>query len=188
MAKSIQAEIAELENELGITATDDREKLAGEIDEMEKRLAADDCDDDDDKEGEEEMTLASDDDEANDDDDDDDLVASDDDDDDDDDAEACVASETAPGVEDRISQEYLKAMEELRGKAQTADAPKMIPVAPTRSEYKQRLVSASQRLDKVASYLEADGKTELAMRVDRVSDAIDAKLAALDEEEEEDEE
>jgi hypothetical protein len=38
------------------------------------------------------------------------------------------------------------------------------------------LKSASARLDKVAEYLEKNGRRELAFRIDKIADAIDAKV------------
>jgi hypothetical protein len=88
-------------------------------------------------------------------------------------------SETKPGVEDEITQDYLSEAEgEAHGDEMTTDD-SMIDAAPTghvaSREYASRLKRASARLDRVAEYLEANGRKPLARRIDRISDAIDAR-------------
>ena len=89
-------------------------------------------------------------------------------------------SETKPGVEDRITQDYLSDVEgEEHGEELTTD-PSMLDTASTdyraSAEYVSRLKKASARLDKVASYLEKNGRIELAKRIDAIADAIDARI------------
>jgi hypothetical protein len=97
------------------------------------------------------------------------------------------ASETKPGVEDRITQDYLSEVQgEAHGEELTT-APSMrdsaknsTPAAGSvpkiAAEYKRRLARAAKRLDRVADYLEENGRKDLALRIDRIADAIDAKL------------
>jgi hypothetical protein len=47
-------------------------------------------------------------------------------------------------------------------------------VAPT--NYTARLMQASERLDRVADYLETHGRKELAFRIDKIADAIDTHI------------
>jgi len=85
------------------------------------------------------------------------------------------ASLTKPGIEDQITQDYLDDVAELRpGAEELSTAPSMLSVAPT--EYTARLRKASTRLDTVAEYLEKNGRTELAFRIDKISDAIEARI------------
>jgi len=82
-------------------------------------------------------------------------------------------SEDKPGVEDEITQEYLSEVQgEAHGDELTTDD-SMLDAAPT--EYVARLHRASKRLDRVANYLEKQGRTALAKRIDTISDAIDAR-------------
>jgi len=93
-----------------------------------------------------------------------------------------MASETKPGVEDRISQDYLSEVEGVAHGEELATDDSMLEAAPTRyrasREYVSRLKRASARLDKVADYLEQNGRTELAERIDRIADAIDARISS----------
>ena len=85
------------------------------------------------------------------------------------------ASEMSPGIEDEINQDYLDDVAKLRpGAVELSTAPSMLSVAPT--EYTARLKKASARLDAVADYLEKNGRTELAFRIDKISDAIEARI------------
>ena len=85
------------------------------------------------------------------------------------------SSLTRPGIEDQIIQDYLDSVAELRpGAAELETAPSMLSVAPT--EYTARLKKASARLDHVAAYLEKNGRIELAFRIDKISDAIEARI------------
>lgn len=120
----------------------------------------------------------------------DEFIASDDDDEDDDDEESdeedesddesVVASEVDPdGIEEQITQDYLRAVQSLRHGEQLTSGPSMGSVAPTRSEYVAKLRSVSARLDRVATILEKEGRKQLAFRVDKVADAVDARIRQL---------
>lgn len=79
------------------------------------------------------------------------------------------------GVEDDISQEYLDDVLEERRDPSTIDTDEStLDAAPT--GYTARLKEASGRLDKVANYLEKQGRVELAERIDKIADAIDARI------------
>jgi BMFP domain-containing protein YqiC len=81
------------------------------------------------------------------------------------------------GVEEQISQKSLTEVEDLEHGTELATGDSMLDVAPT--EYVARMKSASARLDKVADYLEKSGRVQLAGRVDKIADAIDAKVAKV---------
>jgi len=91
-----------------------------------------------------------------------------------------AASETSPGVEDRITQDYLSDVQGERHGEELATDDSILDAAPTAykasEEYVSHLQRASARLDKVASYLEKEGRIELAERIDRIADAIDARI------------
>jgi hypothetical protein len=176
-AKQVRAEIARLEQKLAsgsqpakpriaheMSAT---RKLLAEIDELEEQIDGLDTEDE---------TTASDDNDADDIggdfDTEDETTASDDEDADDED-ETMTASETEKGIEDEITQDKFHEMEDISETTKTS-GPSMLSVAPT--GYTARLMQASERLDKVAAYLEKNGQTKLAYRLDRVADAIDAHL------------
>jgi hypothetical protein len=89
------------------------------------------------------------------------------------------ASEAKPGIEDEITQDYLDEVEEeAHGKELTTDF-SMLDAAPTgytaAEEYVARLGAATARLDKVASYLEQHRRKAMAIRIDKISDAIEAR-------------
>jgi len=85
------------------------------------------------------------------------------------------ASETRPGIEDEINQDSLDdVLEERKDPASIVTDMSMLDAAPT--NYVARLKSASARLDKVAAYLEQQGKKKLAFRIDKIADAIDARI------------
>jgi hypothetical protein len=85
------------------------------------------------------------------------------------------ASETEPGIEDEITQDYLDdVLEEEKEPDNIVTDESMLDTAPT--GYVARLKSASARLDRVADYLEKQGRKELALRIDKISDAIDARI------------
>ena len=88
------------------------------------------------------------------------------------------SSEEDPDIEDEITQDYLDAVLGLRrGEGQLVTAPSMRDVAPKASgEYVKRLKRASARLDRVATYLEENGRKKLALRIDTIADAIDARI------------
>ena len=68
-----------------------------------------------------------------------------------------------------IDQDFLDDVEKLRGKEDLADAKSMLAIA-------------SERLDKVASYLEETGNDKMAFAIDQLSDVIDSKIASMKEE------
>ena len=106
-------------------------------------------------------------------------LASDDEDDDEEDekAEEKKASEVDPsGIEEEITQDRFTEVERLEHGTELADGPSVGAVAPTKSEYVARLKNASVRLDKVAEYLEKNGRRALAFRIDKIADAIDARI------------
>ena len=53
-----------------------------------------------------------------------------------------------------------------------------LDAAPT--GYVARLKSASARLDVVAGYLEKSGRTAMALRIDKIADSIDARVAKFE--------
>jgi len=88
-----------------------------------------------------------------------------------------MSSEVDPsGVEEQITQDYLDAVEGVAHGTELTTAPSMVKVAPTRSKYASRLMKASARLDRVAQYLEENGRTDLALRIDRIADAVDERI------------
>lgn len=97
-----------------------------------------------------------------------------DDDDDDDDSDDVVESSIVDpdGVEERITQDFLSEMQGITHGEQLTTAPSMLDVA--RKAYVARMRAASARLDRVAEYLEKQGKVETAYKVDRLADEIDA--------------
>ena len=92
------------------------------------------------------------------------------------------ASEAKPGIEDEITQDSLQEVEEEAHGTELTTGNSMLDVAPTKrqaaKEYVARLVKASTRLDRVASYLEKQGRIELAGRIDKIADAIDVRADA----------
>jgi len=90
----------------------------------------------------------------------------------------CMASESKPGVEDEINQDYLDDVLKLRDTPESiVTAPSMLDVARTSSnEYVARVKTATARLDRVADYLEKQGQRKLALRIDTISDALDARI------------
>jgi len=90
------------------------------------------------------------------------------------------ASEVDPsGVEEEITQDYLDAVEEVAHGTELATAPSISKVAPTRSKYASRLISASRRLDRVSDYLEKNGRKDLAFRIDKIADVVDQRINKL---------
>jgi hypothetical protein len=88
------------------------------------------------------------------------------------------ASLTDPnGVEEDITLDRFTEVEDLEHGTELSDG-LPLDVAPT--EYVARLKSASSRLDAVASYLEKTGRTTMALRIDKVADAIDARVASIE--------
>jgi hypothetical protein len=82
-----------------------------------------------------------------------------------------TSSEEAPGIEDEITQDKFTEVERTRPSAPQTSGPSMRSVAPT--NYTARLMQASARLDRVADYLEKNGRNQLAFRIDKIADAID---------------
>ena len=114
-----------------------------------------------------------------DDDDDDDEIEDDgiDLDDDEIDEEILLASLTTPGVEDKITQDYLDDVLEVEKNPQTVVTdPSMLEVA--ESSYVAALKNASKRLDRVSSYVESHGKLKLAYKLDQLADSIDKRIEA----------
>jgi hypothetical protein len=87
------------------------------------------------------------------------------------------ASESRPGIEDQITQDYLSEVVDLRhGEELDTDASMLDTARNGSEEAVVRLKSASARLDKVATYLEKNGRTKLALHIDKIADAIDARI------------
>jgi len=137
---------------------DGKETLASEIAALERQLRADDDEEDEDDEDEAEEVEAKSKKGA------------------DEDAEKKTASEAAPAIEDDITNDRHREVERLEHGTELTTGTMMLQVAPTRSEYQAKLKLASARLDRVADYLERHGRRELAFRIDRIADAIDAKV------------
>lgn len=82
----------------------------------------------------------------------------------------------AEEAEDEIDQEYLDdVLEEEKNSSAIVTEPSMLETAPT--GYTARLKKASERLDRVADELEKQGNKEMALRIDKIADAIDARIA-----------
>ena len=87
------------------------------------------------------------------------------------------------GVEEKITQDKFHAVEDLEhGKELATQNGKydgtVLDAAPTK--YVANLKQASERLDKVASYLEKHGRTKEAFRIDQIADAIDSRIAKIE--------
>ena len=83
------------------------------------------------------------------------------------------SSEEDPnGVEEDISQDYLSDVQGERHGEELATAGSV-------RECVARLVRAKKRLDRLADYLEKNGRKRMAFKVDQVSDAIDARIAKM---------
>lgn len=101
-----------------------------------------------------------------------------------DDATACLASEKDPsGIEEQITQDKFTEVEgethgeELATFPSTEEAGRKSPgLSIKSSDYISHLKSASDRLDIVADYLEKHGRRELAFRIDKIADALDARI------------
>lgn len=106
--------------------------------------------------------------------DDDDEDGDDDDDEDEDgdeDEDEKEASEERPGIEDRIKQPFESLAEELG----VEDIGQFgLETVKDQTTYASRLQEASARLDRVANYFETQGHADLALRIDKISDAVDA--------------
>jgi hypothetical protein len=82
------------------------------------------------------------------------------------------------GVEEQITQKSLTEVEDLEHGTELTTDDSMLDAAPT--GYVARLKSASARLDAVAEYLEKSGRTAMALRIDRIADSIDARVAKFE--------
>jgi hypothetical protein len=82
------------------------------------------------------------------------------------------------GVEEQITQKYLTEVEDLEHGTELATNDSTLDAAPT--GYVARLKSASARLDVVAEYLEKSGRTAMALRIDKIADSIDARVAKFE--------
>lgn len=92
--------------------------------------------------------------------------------------EAKKASLVDPsGVEEKITQKRFTEVENLEHGTELSDG-LPLDVAPT--GYVARMKSASARLDAVAAYMEKTGRTAMALRIDKIADAIDARVAAIE--------
>lgn len=146
--------------------------LLAEIDELEEQIAGMYAADED-----EDEPITADDDEA---DEEEESITADDDDDADDEVPVneepveVESSESAPGIEDEITQDKFREVEDTRHGTELSSGPTMRSVAPT--NYTARLMQASTRLDRVAEYLEKHGRNQLAFRIDKIADAIDSHL------------
>lgn len=97
----------------------------------------------------------------------------------DDEGEKKEASLVDPnGVEEEITQKRFTEVEDLEHGTELTTDDSMLDAAPT--GYVARLKKASSRLDAVAEYLEKSGRKQLAFRIDKISDAIDQRLAKLE--------
>lgn len=110
---------------------------------------------------------------------------------------ACKASLQNPnGPEEQITQKSLTEVQDLKGQRDLATKPSLADVvekpAPkaedvteeglpdevveSDEEFAASMRQASARLDKIADYLEKSGRKALAYRIDKISDAIDARI------------
>ena len=90
----------------------------------------------------------------------------------DDDMDYMRASEEESGVEDEITQDYLGDVLETEKTPSSVTTDDSI----TNVAYTARLKKASARLDRIADYLEQHGKTKMAYKIDKIADAIDARI------------
>ena len=177
--ESLQERVAALEKKLGTAASRSnvRESLVAEINRLEKKLGGymDDgmyMDDDNVIPGDGGVAEPAT----------DDLLASDDDDDDDDDDCVNASLKDPSGIEEEITQDRFTEVESEEHGEELASAESMVALGrqvgkkQVASEVVARLKSASARLDKVAGYLEKHGRRELAYRLDKIADAIDARI------------
>jgi hypothetical protein len=81
------------------------------------------------------------------------------------------------GVEEQITLDRFTEVEDLEHGTELSDG-LPLDVAPT--GYVARLKNASTRLDAVANYLEKTGRAKMALRIDKVADSIDARLASIE--------
>lgn len=94
----------------------------------------------------------------------------------DDDDDSLIASFVDPnGAEEDIDQSYLTEVQRLEHGVELATGKSVLDVSPTR--YVSQLKKAASRIDVVANYMEQTGRSNMALRLDRVSDAIDMRIA-----------
>ena len=89
-----------------------------------------------------------------------------------------MASESKPGVEDEIDQDYLSEVVDLvRGGDSAVTNKSMLDAARAGSEEHVALLrSASARLDRVADHLQKTGRKKMALKIDMISNSIDARI------------
>jgi len=86
------------------------------------------------------------------------------------------------GIEEEITQDRFTEVEGERHGEELASAASALavgeesPTKPSGAGYVARLMKASERLDKVAEYLEKNGRRALALKVDKIADAVDARV------------
>lgn len=158
---ALVARVAALEKRVGseeLVAPEDkkeasqRDLLASEIAALEKRLAADKEDD-----GKEKSATEKEDDKKE------------------DEKKASIVDPN--GVEEEITQDRFTEVEDLEHGTELSTGDSMLDVAPT--EFVARMKNASSRLDAVADYLEKTGRTAMALRIDKIADAIDSRIASF---------
>jgi len=81
------------------------------------------------------------------------------------------------GVEEEITQKRFTEVEDLEHGTELETGDSMLDIAPT--EYVARLMKASDRLDRVADYLQGTGREALAKRVDMIANAVDERVAKM---------
>ena len=81
------------------------------------------------------------------------------------------------GVEEDITQKRFTEVEDLEHGTELETGDSMLDIAPT--EYVARLMKASDRLDRVADYLQGTGREALAKRVDMIANAVDERVAKM---------
>lgn len=169
--ESLKERVAALEKKLSVaksSTSDARKSLVAEIAQLERKLA---MDDDDVIPGDGGVAEPA-----------DKTVASDDDDDEDDDDCLSASLKDPSGIEEQITQDKFTEMEgethgeELATFDSILEEGRQVGRKTTASEYVARLRKASDRLDRVADYLEKHGRRDLAFRIDKVADAIDARI------------
>lgn len=79
------------------------------------------------------------------------------------------------GVEEEITQDYLHEVEDLTHGMELTTGDSVLDVAPT--GYVAKMRNASARLDAVADFLEKTGRRAMAMRIDKIADALDSRIA-----------
>lgn len=95
----------------------------------------------------------------------------------------CASIKDPSGIEEQITQDKFTEVEgethgeELATFPSTEEAGRKSPGLTVKSsDYTSRLKSASDRLDRVADYLEKHGRREMAHRIDKIADALDARI------------